>query len=96
MFSKAFSFKVVRSWDCVIEGSEKNFTLNKDKISDDCTESMSRRQYNTTQSQLLTSLKRNALKNTVGKGKTAVTSIFSFSYSVFYSINEKNCHLSNL
>ena len=45
----------------------------------------------------LTTLKKKALENTVGKGKQMlVTSIFFFSHSVFYFIKEKNSHFSKL
>ena len=51
----------------------------------------------TTQSPLLKTLKKKALENIVEKGENAqVTSIFSFSDSVFHSIKEKNHHSSNV
>ena len=42
----------------------------------------------TTRSRLLMSLKKKAVENTVGKREMLVTSIFSFSHIVFYSIKE--------
>ena len=39
-------------------------------------------------------LEKKALENTEGKEKMLVISISSFSYSVFYSIIEKNLHLN--
>ena len=45
---------------------------------------------------LTTLLRKKALENTVGKGENAVTSIFSFSHSVFYSIKERNHHFSKI
>ena len=46
----------------------------------------------TTRSRLLTTLMKKASENTVGKGKMLVTSIFSFSHSVSYSVKERNHH----
>ena len=40
--------------------------------------------------------KNKAFENIVGKEKTLVTSIFSFSHNVFYPIREKNQNFSNI
>ena len=38
-------------------------------------------------------LRKNAFENIVGKGENAVTSIFSFSHSVFYDILKTNFNI---
>ena len=50
----------------------------------------------TIQSQLLMTLKKKALENTVGKGENPGTSIFCFSHSLFYSTKERNHLFSNI
>ena len=39
---------------------------------------------------------KKAFENIVGREKMLVTSIFSFSYNVFYLIKDKNFHCSNI
>ena len=48
------------------------------------------------QSRLLTTLWKKPFENIVGKEKMLITSIFSFSHNVFYSIIERNHHFSNI
>ena len=49
----------------------------------------------TTQSRLLTTLKKKPLENIVGEGENAGNSIFSFSHNVFSSIKNKFHHLGH-
>ena len=47
-----------------------------------------------TQSRLLTTLKKKALENTVGKGENAGKQHFLFSHSVFCSVIDRNHHIN--
>ena len=50
----------------------------------------------TTQSHLLTTLKKSLLKTLWEKGKMLVTCIFSFSHNVLYPIKDGNHHFSHI